>query len=113
MSKARCTGRVDIGMGMRERCGLRSRHRGDCSVDVPQPVVLQAVVWDDGDNIMVPVRDGEKWVVLGYDAIAYYDSATHVRRNAADMEAAGIPVVEVEAYRMLADLMDDKAEGEW
>lgn len=72
----------------------------------PELVTLQGVAWDDGDSILVPVRDGSRWVVLSYGATGYYDDATHVRRAAAAMEAQGVPPDEVEAYRMLADLMD-------
>lgn len=37
-SLPRCRGRVDVGLGMTDRCILRYRHRGPCRVEPPDPI---------------------------------------------------------------------------
>jgi hypothetical protein len=68
-------------------------------------VMLTGVAWSDG--LMVPVRDGDgSWFVLAQDMVSYYDRPADVRRFADAMAVDGLPDEEVDAYRLMADVME-------
>lgn len=74
-------------------------------------ITLEAVRFDDrGARVMVPVPDGDAWVVLDTEGASYFKDAADVRKFAAEWAAdTGIPDDEQDAhdaYLAIADIIE-------